>query len=284
MAGISPNTLNLNEGTSSVSSEGNASANTGPMGSNSSPFTSAFGNDDMSVNTVTVGKTYGGNYPGGSVVSGPLSYDNNPEGRSGSTGETDKAQMRRETLARAYDYDTRHNYPTVTLYNYRNPGNPIKRNEQGNFYQDVPSVNGSIGGRNYNFDRFGNDRSIPSWSNDNNPSLGESFGTFYNGLNTAIKTMPGAILSMDVNPPLGGKTAAELRAEVDAQILAKALANEYAAPIAAVTAQDLRDRQSSGSASLAAKTRAQLGKTHAGSKKSTTKSNVGSSHNNSGYY
>jgi len=226
MAGISPNTLNLNEGTSSVSSEGNASANTGPMGSNSSPFTSAFGNDDMSVNTVTVGKTYGGNYPGGSVVSGPLSYDNNPEGRSGSTGETDKAQMRRETLARAYDYDTRHNYPTVTLYNYRNPGNPIKRDESGNFYQDVPSVNGSIGGRNYDFDRFGNDRSIPSWSNDNNPSLGESFGTFYKGLDTAIKTMPGAILSMNVNPPLGGKTAAELRAEVDAQILDKALRAE----------------------------------------------------------
>jgi len=226
MAGISPNTLNLNEGTSSVSSEGNASANTGPMGSNSSPFTSAFGNDDMSVNTVTVGKTYGGNYPGGSVVSGPLSYDNNPEGRSGSTGETDKAQMRRETLARAYDYDTRHNYPTVTLYNYRNPGNPIKRDDAGNFYQDVPSVNGSIGGRNYEFDRFGNDRSAPGYDASTLPSLGESFGTFYKGLDTAIKTMPGAILSMNVNPPLGGKTAAELRAEVDAQILDKALRAE----------------------------------------------------------
>jgi hypothetical protein len=32
MAGISPNTLNLNEGTSSFSSEGNSSVNTGPMG------------------------------------------------------------------------------------------------------------------------------------------------------------------------------------------------------------------------------------------------------------
>jgi hypothetical protein len=247
MAGISPNTLNLNEGTSSVNSEGNASNNTGPMSSNPSPFTSAFGNDDMPVNTVTVGKTYGDNYTGGPVVLGPLSYDNNPEGRSSTTGETHNAKRRRETLARAYDYDTRHNYPTVTLYNYRNPGNPIKRNEQGNFYQDVPSVNGSIGGRNTNFDRFGNDRSAPGYDASTLPSLGESFGTFYNGLNTAIKTMPGAILSMDVNPPLGGKTAAELRAEVDAQILDKALrAESIAKANAAYAASQVPVSSSSG--------------------------------------
>jgi hypothetical protein len=278
MAGISPNTLNLNEGTSSVSSEGTSSVTTGPMGSKSNPFTSAFGGNYSPVG-VTTGNVYQLDNAGDAYTSIGVPVSN--EGRS-----SPNAQRREEVLANAYDYDTRNNYPNVTLHNYRNPDNLIKRDEAGNFYQDVPSVNGSIGGRNYNFDYLGNDRSAPGYDASALPGFGERFSEFYNGLNTAIKTMPGAILSMDINPPLGpnSKTAAELREEANAKILADALAQEYAASIAAVSAQDNRDRESSGSASIAAATRDQLGKTQAGSKKSTTNSNVGSSDDNSGYY
>jgi len=225
MAGISPNTLNLTEGTSSVSSEGTSSVTTGPIGSKSNLFNSAFGGN-YSPAGVTTGNVYQLDNAGNAYTSigGPLSG----EGRSSTTGQSDKAQRREEVLANAYDYDTRNNYPNVTLHNYRNPDNLIKRDESGNFYQDVPSVNGSIGGRNYNFDYLGNDRSAPGYDASALPGLGERFGEFYNGLNTAIKTMPGAILSMDINPPLGpnSKTAAELREEADAKILADALRAE----------------------------------------------------------
>ena len=258
MAGISPNALNLNEGTSSVSSESNSSFNTGPMSSKSNPFTSAFGGN-YSPAGVTTGNVYQLDNAGNAYASigGPLSN----EGRSATTGQSDKAQRREEALAAAYDYDTRHNYPDITLYNYRNPNDLIKRDESGNFYQDVPSVNGSIGGRNYDFDRFGNDRSAPGYDASTLPSLGESFGEFYSGLNTAIKTMPGALLSMDINPPLGpnSKTAAELREEANAKILADALrAESIAKANAEYAASQKKDRKNSSQKATEAANRAQL--------------------------
>jgi hypothetical protein len=275
MAGISPNAnplMKLNEGTASVS--------TGPMGANAGTFTSAFSNDDMGVNNVTVGNPYSANYAGNtSYVTGPL-------GISIPIDNNDKAQKTSDTLARAYDYDTRYNHPNVTVYNYNNPSNPIKRDESGNFYQDVPSVNGSIGGRNYDFDYQGNNRSAPGYDASTLPGFSDRIGNFSSSLGNAIKTMPSAIGNTfkNINPPLGGKSAAELRQQADMNTALSANLAAHQAQAQAVAAQDLRDKQSSGSASLAASTRAQLGKTHSGSKKSTTSSNVGSSHNNSGYY
>ena len=253
MAGISPNALNLNEGTSSVSSEGNSSVNTGPMGSKSNPFTSAFGGNYSPVG-VTTGNVYQLDNAGNAYASigGPLSS----EGRSSTN-----AQRREEVLANAYDYDTRNNYPNVTLHNYRNPNDLIKRDESGNFYQDVPSVNGSIGGRNYDFDRFGNDRSAPGYDASALPSLGESFVDFYKGFDNAIKTMPGALLSMDINPPLGpnSKTAAELREEANAKILADALrAESIAKANAEYAASQKKDRKNSSQKATEAANRAQL--------------------------